>query len=134
MISSLLNIEKRPNINLMEMSRNLSQIYEEHFTFKKLSLIRCLFTKKYMINVDVYGPFWTKAYINTVITRFSHDCFRIIAVHLLDEMVAKLLERTFDSLDEKHNMVQEQKLTDKVNRLVDIRNIMVSFCKSNVEN
>lgn len=135
MIGSLLEIEKRPNIELFELTKALSYIYEDHLTWVEyVHQKRSFFSSKpktqpkQKIDVHIYSQEWTKAYMNTVITRFSNDCFRVIAVKLLDGMVARLLERTFDTLDEKHNERQANKVIEKVDKLKNIRNILSNFC------
>ena len=127
-ITSMINIEKRPNISLHEICRYLIKMYEEHFIFKNG------FTRRYnltnsanQIIIDIYGESWTEAYFKAVSNKIAELCYRNVAVNLIDKMVDKLLEMIIDLFNKNNTDKEKIKLYDKMKKLKELYDVIIEY-------
>jgi len=131
-ITAMLNLEKRPQVSIYEISRYIAQMYPAYFTFTgKFFEFYSRESKK--LNVEVYGDEWNEAYLKVVTDNLTENCYRNVAVNLLDRMVEKLLEMTMDLFNRENALKEQNKVTDKINKLNEIKEIISSYATSNKE-
>ena len=120
-ITAMINIEKRPQVSLFEICRYLFQYYPEHFTATP-SLFSYACIKK--LKIEVYSEAWNRAYLQVVSDKMAENCYRNVAVNLLDRMVEKLLEMTMDMFHKDNAIKEQNKVNDKIQKLIDLRAIL----------
>ena len=122
-ITAMLNLEKRPNVSIFELMR---YFIKDHPDILKMPdyLLFMPEVKKYIF--EVYGQDWMNAYSNVVIDNLSENCYRNVAVNLLDKMVEKLLEMTIDMFHKENALKEQNKVNDKMKKLVEIKEILLS--------
>jgi hypothetical protein len=127
-ISSMINIEKRPNISIFEVSRYLIKMYEEHFTYKQG------YTGKYNMTgsankvvVEIYGDAWTEAYFKAVSNKLAENCYRNVAVNLIDRMADKLLEMIIDIFNKNNADKEKVKMNEKIKKLNELYNVISEY-------
>lgn len=127
-IGALINIEKRPLIALNEIVRHLSQIYSDNFTYK-YHFFNKLPSAGKKLTVQIYSEPWNEAYLRAVSDKIVENCYRNVAVNLLDKMVERLLEMTVDMINKKNAEKEKNKMSEKIAKLNELRNI-ISFYAS----
>lgn len=127
-ISSMINIEKRPNISIYEIGRHLVKMHEDHFIFKNG------FTRKYnltdstnKIMIEIYGDAWTEAYFKTVSDKIAENCYRNVAVNLIDRLADKLLEMMVELFNKNNTDKEKIKMNDKIKKLKDLGSIIIEY-------
>lgn len=125
-VAALINIEKRPSVTLPEIARQLTQIYKEQLTFTG-NLFEHYLKDNRKIRVEIYGDVWNEAYLRAVSEKLIENCYRNVAVNLLDRMVEKLIEKTVDILNQKQTEKEKSKITDKINKLNDLKSIILQY-------
>lgn len=125
-ITSMINIEKRPDISLIEISRELAQMYPEHFTFTG-EAFESFFRKNNKLNVEVYGEEFNEAYLRAVSSSLADKIYRTTAVCLLDKMVTALLEMTFDMFSKENVEKETNRVNEKIEKLENIKGILTKF-------
>lgn len=125
-IKSILNIEKRPQVSIFELTRYISQMYPEYFTYQSrfMDLWRRDIKK---LRIEVYGDEWNEAYLKVIGDKLAENCYRNVAVNLLDGMVEKLLEMAFDMFNKENAEREQHKIEEKIKKLEDIRSIITSY-------
>lgn len=125
-IQSMLNIEKRPSINPIEIAEKIIHMYPDQFKFESGWFT---YWRKDMkkIQVDVYGPVWSKAHLMTVSDNLIKNCDRTIGVCFLDKMVQKLLEMTIDMFNREFALKEQNKIAAKKEDLKDLRLIIGKY-------
>jgi len=125
-ITSMINIEKRPDISLIEVSRELAQMYPEAFTFTG-DTFETFFRKNNKLSVEVYGEEFNEAYLRAVSSSLADKIYRTTAVCLLDKMVTALLEMTFDMFSKENVEKETTRVKEKIEKLENIRGILTKF-------
>jgi HEPN domain-containing protein len=125
-ITSMIRMQKRPKISTLEITRQLANIYKEHLEFNN-GFFSYAFAEKNMIEIDVYVPVWNEAYLRAVTIEMAENCYRNVAVNLLDVMVEKLLEMTIDLFNKEHAMKEKNKVNDKIKELTHLKSIIKEF-------
>ena len=127
-ITSMINIEKRPNISVYEIGRYLIKMYEDHFTFKNG------FTRKYNLTnnsnkilIEIYGESWTEAYFKAVSDKIAENCYRNVAVNLIDRLADKLLEMIIDLFNKNNSEREKNKIHDKMIKLKELYNVIIEY-------
>src|SRR5207253_1291807 len=108
-ISAMINIEKRPIISIQELNKELVTIYQKELNFNG-GFFETFRRNNRKIKVEVYSATWNRAYITAVAHRIVENCYRNVAVNLLDRMVEKLLEMTIDSLNKTYAEKEKNKI------------------------
>jgi GTP-binding protein EngB required for normal cell division len=130
-ITATLNLEKRPHISIFEVIRYIAQMYPKHFTFQGRYfewLDRTNSTQK--LRVEVYSAEWNEAYLRVVGDNLTENCYRNVAVNLLDRMVEKLLELCMDLFNRENAIKEQNKINSKIIKLGEIRQIIASYTKN----
>lgn len=125
-ITAMLNLEKRPQISIFEIVRYIAQMNPNYFRFEA-NIFESLIQTKQKLKVEVYGEEWTNAYMQVVGDKLTENCYRNVAVNLLDQMVTRLLEVCFDMFNKTNVEKQKRKIEEKVNKLEEIRDIVKTF-------
>lgn len=126
-ITAMLNLEKRPQISLFEIVRYIAQMHPEYFTSEGGGFVSSMLQSKSKFKLEVYGDDWNMAYLRVVGDKLTENCYRNVAVNLLDQMVTRLLEVCFDMFNKSNVEKQKRKIEEKVIKLEEIRNIVKTF-------
>ena len=129
-ITAMLNIEKRPQVSMFEMTRYFAQMHPEYFTFTG-NFMESFTKNRSKLKIEVYGKEWNNAYLRVVSDKLIENCYRNVAVNLLDRMVEKLLEMTIDIFNKDHALKEQNKVREKTDKLTEIRNIVASHDTKN---
>lgn len=124
-ITAMINIEKRPQVSIFEIVRYITQMYPKYFTFHG-KFFESMSRETNKLKVEVYSEEWNEAYLKVVSDKLTENCYRNVAVNLLDRMVEKLIEMCFDMFNKENAMKEQAKVNDKVNKLMELRNIIIS--------
>lgn len=136
-ITAMINIEKRPHVSIFEISRYITQMFPQYFTFYGNRFETWRYETK-QLNIEIYSEEWNEAYMKVVTDKITENCYRNISVNLLDSMVRGLLILTIDMFN-KENVVKEQnKVNEKISKLMELRNIIsdtsISFSNNKKNN
>lgn len=131
-ITATLNLEKRPQVSIFEIVRYVTQMYPDNFTFDG-SFMENTFREGRKIKLEVYGSEWNEAYLRVVGDKLTENTYRNVAVNLIDKMVEKLLEFSMDLFNKENAIKEQNKINEKVVKLNEIKNIIVSYSNSNNE-
>jgi hypothetical protein len=131
-ITALINIEKRPHISMIELVRHLTQLYLEYFTYKD-GFFETFRKDKHRLKLEIYGPAWNLAYLKETTDQLSENCYRNVAVNLLDPMVRKLIEMTLDMFNKENAIKEQKKVNGKINKLRELREVIQSYTVSNCD-
>lgn len=126
-ITAMLNIEKRPLISLFEVLRYIGQMHPEYFTSKGEGFVGSFLNSKPKLRIQIYGKEWNLAYLRVVGDKLTENCYRNVAVNLLDQMVTKFLELCFDMFNKANIEKQGKKIDEKINELEKIKRIILSI-------
>ena len=121
-ITAMINIEKRPNVSIFEVMRYMVSKHKDIVGIKDTLLFPPTVYKK---KFEIYGDDWIEAYSAVVIDNLAENCYRNVAVNLLDLMVEKLLEMTMDMFHKENAAKEQNKVSEKMKKLVEIREILV---------
>lgn len=133
-ITAMLNLEKRPQVSSFEILRYITQQYPEYFKFdNKIGLAKSLIETKEKLKINVYGPEWNNAYIQVVSDKLIENCYRNVAVNLLDQMVTRLLEVCFDMFNKGNVEKQKRQIENKVMKLEEIRGIIKTYDRTSCD-
>jgi GTP-binding protein EngB required for normal cell division len=123
-VTALINLERRPQVSLSELTRYIAQMYPEYFTFNG-AFFESFSREKKKLELEVYGDIWNEAYLHVVGDKLSENCYRNVAVNLLDRMVEKLLEMTMDLFNKENAMREQTKINEKLIKLNEIKTILL---------
>lgn len=125
-IEAMINTEKRPNISNVEVIRQVSKIYPEHF--KYVGGLNDFWNKsKKQLEIEIYGPVWNIAYLRAVSDKLAENCYRNVAVNLLDKMIEKLLEMTIDMLNTENAIREKNKVNEKIKKLQELKATILEY-------
>jgi len=127
-VTALINLERRPQVSLFELTRYIAQMYPEYFTFNG-GFFEGLSRENKKLEIEVYGDIWNEAYLHVVGDKLSENCYRNVAVNLLDRMVEKLLEMTMDLFNKENAIREQNKINEKLIKLNEIKTILSEFSK-----
>jgi signal recognition particle receptor subunit beta len=125
-ITAMINIEKRPKVNLLELGRHLTQLYQDYFTYHG-GILESWRKNHKRIKVPVYSEPFNKAYLRVVSDTLSDNIYRNVSVNLLDNMVQKLLEMTIDMFNKDNVSKEKTKVAAKIQKLREISGIISTF-------
>ena len=125
-ISAMINTEKRPNIDLFQIVRQVSKMHPEYFTFDG-SLFEGFTKNNKKLKVEVYGDIWNEAYLRAVYEKLSENVFRSVAVNLIDKMVEQLLEKTIDMFNKENAIREKDKVSEKIKKLNELKKIVSQY-------
>lgn len=124
-ITAMLNIEKRPLVSLYEIIRYLAQKNPSLFTFPDTFLDRMKKNNKCM-TLEIYSDEWNEAHLHVVVSNFVNNCYRNVAVNLMDKMIENLLRMIHDMFNKENTMKEKNKVEAKKKQLQEIRNILLN--------
>lgn len=125
-ITAMINIELRPHVAVSEVVRHIAQMYPSYFTFHG-KFFESFSRERKCLKIEVYGEEWNEAYLKVVSDNLTENCYRNVAVNLLDRMVEKLLEMCIDMFNKENAIKEQNKVKEKTEKLVEIRNIIATF-------
>ncbi|QKF93607.1 dynamin superfamily protein [Fadolivirus algeromassiliense] len=128
-ITAMLNIERRPQVSIFEVARYISQMYPSYFTFHG-KFFESMSRESKRLRLEIYSDEWNEAYLRVVSDKLTENCYRNVAVNLLDRMVEKLLEMCIDMFNKENAIKEQNKVKEKTDKLIEIRNIVASFAAS----
>lgn len=129
-ITAILNLEKRPQVSVVEVIRYLTQMYPSYFTFNN-GILESFIHENHKLCLEIYSEAWNTCYLKVVANNLAENTYRNVAVNLLDLMVKKLLERCMDLISKKNATKEKNTINESIVKLKKIRNIMVSY--NNIE-
>ncbi len=121
-IEALVNSEKRPNISVIEIIRNITQLDPEKFKF-----CNYIFRNHRKVNIEIYGNAWNTAYVRAVSRKLADNCYRNVAVNLLDKMVERLLEVAVDMFNKDNALKEKDKIDAKIKHLNELKTIIAKY-------
>ncbi len=121
-ITAMLNLEKRPNVSIFQILR--------YFVAKHPDLLKMpnslFFTPRvHKARLEIFSEDWIEAYSKAVIDNITDNCYRNVAVNLLDKMVEKLLEMTIDMFHKENAAKEQNKVNEKMKKLLEIKTILL---------
>lgn len=122
-ISSLVNIEQRPYVNIYDVIRQIIIITKSsYFDFTQFYRIRRLVSSpnSNKIQIDLYSDLWNQAYLITIIDRLALNCYRTVAVNLVNKMVENLLSMVIN-LNKENSQRENDKILDKISLLKQMK-------------
>lgn len=122
-ITAMLTIEKRPIVDIHEIVRYFIATHPEFLKLPEYIFVMPEYKK---IILEIYGPEWRSAYNKVLVNNIANNCYRNVAVNLLDKMVQKLLEMTFDMFHKENASKEQIKVDEKMKTLQNIREILLS--------
>lgn len=122
-VTAILNLEKRPEISVIELARYITQMYPNVFTFHG-GMTETFFHENRKLKVEVYGDDWNEAYLRVVCDKMAYNCYRNVAVNLLDKMVRKLIEMSLDMTNKEQALKEQNKVTQKMQMLKGVKEII----------
>lgn len=131
-ITATLNLEKRPQVSIFEITRYISLMYPSYFTYHG-EFLESLLREKRKFKLEVYSDEWNEAYLRVVSDKLTENSYRNVAVNLLDRMVEKLLELCMDLFNKESAIKEQNKINEKVTKLTEIRTIVASYTNKNIE-
>ena len=122
-ITSILNLEKRPQISMFELGRYIAQMHPSFFTYKG-GTFENIFHENKKLQVEIYGSEWSDAYLRVVNDNLANNIYRNIAVNLLDKMIGKIIELCMDLFNREQAVKEKNRINEKINALNKIRSII----------
>ena len=119
-ISTLINIEQRPNVNMFDIVKHIIEITKtSHLDYANFwSIHKLLFSpNSNKIEIELYSDIWNKAYLKSIIKDISFNCYRIVSVNLVNKMVENLLIKIIGL-----NKENSQKENDEINEKIQLLN------------
>lgn len=118
-IGSLVNIEQRPYVSVYDVIRQIILITKSpYLDYLQFYTIRRMFGRPNCnkITLTLYSDLWNRIYLMTVIDRLALNCYRIVAVNLVNKMVENLLSMVI-SLNKENSQKEGEKISDKISVL-----------------
>lgn len=122
-ISSLVGIEQRPYVNIYDVIRQIIIITKsQYFDFTQFYRIRRLVSSpnSNKIEIELYSDLWNQAYLITVIDRLALNCYRTVAVNLVNKMVENLLSMVIN-LNKENSQRENEKILEKIQLLKQMK-------------
>jgi GTP-binding protein EngB required for normal cell division len=125
-INNLIKIEEEPNLNMMEIIRELVQIIDPD----QLELDNGWIWKKNAnkIKIDLYSELFNIAYLRYVINNVAYNCYRIVIVNLVEKMIYELLTVVL-SLNKENVVKENAEINAKISALLALRNILSNYLR-----
>ncbi|CAH6419740.1 Dynamin family GTPase [uncultured virus] len=131
-IGCLVNIEQRPYVNIYDVIRQIILITKSpYLDYNQFYTIRRMFNKPNCNKVKLllYSDLWNRVYLMTVIDRLALNCYRIVAVNLVNKMVENLLSMVIN-LNKENSQKENDKITQKIQLLKQMRENFVQFTQA----
>lgn len=122
-LNALINIEQRPNVNMTDIVKQIITISKpKHLDYFQYCTLRRLVSRPNLnkLKIELYSEIWNVAYLRSVIDRLSLNCFRIVAVNLVNKMVENLLTMII-SLNKDSSIRENDKINDKIQLLERVK-------------
>lgn len=123
-IRSMVNAEKRPEVDLNEMTRHIIRRNPE-YTRIRSGFFGTLHKDKILI--DVYGEEWSLAYLKTLSDRIINKSFSNIAVLYLNTMVTNVLGTSIEMINQNRINQEQNRIADKIEKLKEIKGIIAPY-------
>lgn len=123
-ISCLVNIEQRPYVSIYDVMRQVIEITKsQYLDYSQFYKIRRMFSSPNSNKVELilYSDLWNRVYLITVINRLALNCYRIVAVNLVNKMVENLLSMVIN-LNKESSEEETSKIQEKILILEQTRN------------
>lgn len=123
-ISCLVNIEQRPYVSIYDVIRQVIEITKsQYLDYSQFYKIRRMFSSPNSNKVELilYSDLWNRVYLITVINRLALNCYRIVAVNLVNKMVENLLSMVIN-LNKESSEEETSKIQEKILILEQTRN------------
>ena len=118
-ISCLVNIEQRPYVSIYDVIRQVISITKSpYLDFTQFYRVRRMFSTPNSNKVELmlYSDLWNRVYLITVIDRLALNCYRIVAVNLVNKMVENLLSMVIN-LNKENSQRENDKIVEKISLL-----------------
>ena len=118
-ISCLVNIEQRPYVSIYDVIRQVISITKSpYLDFTQFYRVRRMFSTPNSNKVELmlYSDLWNRVYLITVIDRLALNCYRIVAVNLVNKMVENLLSMVIN-LNKENSLRENDKIAEKISLL-----------------
>lgn len=128
-ISCLVNIEQRPYVNIYDIIRQVISITKsQYLDFAQFYRIRRMFSSpnSNKIELVLYSDLWNQVYLMTVIDRLALNCYRIVAVNLVNKMVENLLSMVIN-LNKESSQLENEKILEKISLLLETKNSLLQL-------
>lgn len=115
-INSLILIEKRPYVSPCDIIKQIISISDSNYLdFNQFWSITRTFSRpnSNKIEIELYSDLWNIAYIRNVIENLSRNCYRIVAVTLVDNMVSNLLNMVLE-LNKEKSMIEKESINEQI--------------------
>lgn len=122
-ISCLVNIEQRPYVNIYDVIKQVIAITKSSYLdYSQFYKIRRMFSSpnSNKIELILYSDLWNRVYLITVINRLALNCYRIVAVNLVNKMVENLLSMVIN-LNKESSLLETNKIKEKIEILQQTR-------------
>jgi GTP-binding protein EngB required for normal cell division len=130
-IRCLVNIEQRPYVSIYDVVKQVIALTKSpYLDFTQFYRLRRMFSSpnSNKIELVLYSDLWNQAYLITVIDRLALNCYRIVAVDLVNKMVENLLSMVI-SLSKENSQVETTKIKDKIELLKQMKESFLKFIK-----
>jgi len=128
-IRCLVNIEQRPCINIYDIIKQVIALSKsKYLDFAQFYRIRRLFTSPNCNKIELvlYSDLWNQVYLITVIDRLALNCYRIVAVDLVNKMVENLLSMIIN-LSKENSQLETNKISSKIELLKQAKQTFIQF-------
>ena len=128
-LNALINIEQRPNVNMSDIVKQIITISKpNHLDYKQFYSVRRIFNRPNLnkLRIELYSEIWNIAYLRSVIDRLSLNCFRIVAVNLVNKMVENLLTMIIN-LNKENSIKENEKINNKIKLLEKLKDDLGIF-------
>lgn len=125
-IRAVIGLERRPSISIYEVTRHLTQMYPTFFNTANHKNAFFVEYKNKMV-LEIYSQMWNEAYVKAVCEKIIDNCYRGVAIYLLDPMIKKLILYCIDMRNEAFLKKEKLRLVDAEAKLMETRKIIQSF-------
>lgn len=122
-ISSLVNIEQRPYVNIYDIIKKILHLTKSnYFDYEQYwSISYCIRNNsRNKISLSLYSDLWNRVYLITVIDRLALNCYRIVAVNLVNKMVENLLNMVI-GLNKETSQKEQHIIKEKISILKQMK-------------
>jgi len=126
-ITSLVNIEQRPYVSIYDVIKHLlTETDTSYLDFTQFYSFRRLFSypNSNKIQLYLYSDLWNRIYLMTVIDRLALNCYRIVAVNLVNKMVENLLSMVIN-LNKDSSKAETFKIIEQLKILKETKHTLL---------
>jgi len=119
-ISAIINLEKRPIIHQRDIQKYLYDNYRHVFGIERGLFGHTAHKKR----LEIFGQLWNEANINLAIGNMIDNCYRNVAVNLIDVILKEIVQRIIDMFRKEYATKQRDEMSKKIKKLQEIREIL----------